>query len=299
MRPESGLPSDTPLLNRFTSIGRVLDPRYRTNALIMALSAAGGLVSMGLQLLAGQDFGTALIGGVLTGLATLLAWVFTREVDPDHAYSAFISAGLALAICLLMGPQPLALLPLFAAVVAVRMINRIVGPPFRWADSLIALALALALAAAGDGIATVMLGIAFALDGLLKPPLRRHLALAAIAVIAGVLQVAGQPITPPGLHGDAANIIFGVVLAFGFLLMSTNHITSRADIPSYELSASRMQAGMVWAMGFALISGFLQGEGALAAYLPLWTAFTGTALYRLGMLARERLRAEPPPPAQP
>jgi hypothetical protein len=293
MRIDSSLPPGTPLINRITSIGRTLDPRNRTNALIIGLSAAGGFVSAGLVLLSGRDFVSALVGGVLTGAAAFLAWVYTREVDPDHPYSAFVSAGLALAVCLLLGPQPLGLLPLFAAIIGLRMINRIVGPPFRWIDTLAALGLAFILVFAGESIAAVMMGVAFALDGLLKPPLRRHLPLAAIAAGIGIVQIITEPITPPGLHGNAANILFGVVLAYGFLLMTTNRVETSADVPGYALSATRMQAAMTWALGLALISGFLQGETALPAFLPLWAAFVGTALYRIGALIAQRLRAQP------
>ncbi len=294
MQSITTLPPETPWINRYTSIGRTLDPRTPTHALVMALAALGGLISAGIALLAGQDFNTALIAGFVTGVATFLAWVYTREIDPDYPYSALVSAGLALAASLALGAQALALLPLFAAIIGLRLINRIVGPPFHWIDSLATLALTLLLAANGEGIAAILMGIAFALDGLLKPPLRRHLAFAAVAAAAGIIGIINQPITPARLEGTTGNIIFVIVLAFGFLLISTQHVKSTTDVPGYDLRGERVQAAMVWALAAAFLSGFLQGEAALPAYLPLWAALVGTAVYRGGTIIAERLHPQPP-----
>lgn len=276
---------DMNLLYRYTSLGRTLDPRLPTNGLIIGLTVLGGVISGLAALLGGGDFGAAVAAGFWAGAAVFMAWVVTREIDPDHPYSAFVSAGLALVVSLLLGAPALALLPLVAAVIGLRVINRVVGPPFRWTDSLAVLAVAALLAVTGHGLSALLLGAACALDGLLPLPLRRHLALAILAIALGAAAVALQPINVAGLAGETSTLIFVIVLAFGFLAITTHTVTSDSDVPGYGISVTRVQAAMAWLLVLAVVSGFAYGSPALSAYLPVWAALAGGALYRAGQLA--------------
>jgi hypothetical protein len=277
-------------VTRFTSIGRTLDPRTPTNALIMGLTALGGLISGALALLQGGDFGAAAVAGFWTGAAVFIAWVLTREIDPDYPYSAFLSAGLALVASLLLGAPALTLLVLIAIIITLRLITRVVGPPFHWFDSIVLLAVALLLAWSGHGLSAILVGVAFALDGLMLPPLRRHLVFAVLAIGAGVLALIADPVAVARPDGAASNVLFVIVLAFGFLLITTQHITSPCDVPGYTLSAARVQAAMVWLLAVAVILGFTEGVAALTGFLPIWAALAGAAVYRAGELALKRAR---------
>lgn len=282
--------ADMSLMYRFTSIGRTLDPRNPTHAALIGLTTLGGVISGAVALFGGQELGAAVAAGFWTGAATFIAWVVTREIDPDFPLSAFVSAFLALVASLLFGAPSLLLLALVGVVVALRLINRIVGPPFHWIDSVGVLAIALALAASGDGLSALLISAAFALDALLLPPLRRHFAFAAIAGLAGVLSLAANPVSVARPEGHAANVLFLIVLAFGFLLITTQHITSSCDVPEYKLSAARVQAAMVWLLAAAVMGGFTAGAAALTGFLPVWAALAGAALYRAGELAYKSMR---------
>lgn len=281
---------DMNVIYRYSSLGRTLDPRLPTNRLIAGLTLLAGLAGGLLALPGGGDLSAALGAGLWAGAAVFIAWALTREIDPDYPYSAFVSAGLALVACLLLGAPPLDLLALAAVVISLRLINRIVGPPFHWLDSLILLALALLLAIMGEGLTAVVIGVAFALDGLMLPPLRRHLAFAAVAIAAGIVALAAHPPAVARPEGAASNVLFVIVLAFGFLLITTNHVTSLCDVPEYRLSVARVQAAMVWLLAVAVLTGFTAGATALTSFLPVWAGLAGAALYRAGHLALKSLR---------
>ncbi|MFN8378857.1 MAG: hypothetical protein U0452_09315 [Anaerolineae bacterium] len=281
---------DANIVYRYTSIGRTLDPRYPTNVLILVLALVGGLAGGALALIGGRDLGSAFVAGLWAAVATFLAWVITRDIDPDYPYSAFASAGVALVACLLLGEPRLDLLALIGVSVSLRLISRVVGPACRWTDSVGILVVALVLAVTGHGLESVMMGIAFALDGLMLPPLRRHLGFAAIAVVAGVLALIAEPVTVVRPEGATANVLFAIVLAFGFLLITTHHVTSPCDVAGYELSAARVQAAMVWLLAAAVIVGFTAGAEALTGFLPVWAALAGAALYRAGHMALKSVR---------
>ncbi len=276
---------DLNILYRYTSLGRTLDPRLPTNALIVGLTVLGGVLGGLAALLGGGDLGAALAAGFWVGAAVFMAWVVTREIDPDHPYSAFVSAGLALAAGLALGAPALALLPLVAAIIGLRLINRVVGPPFRWTDSLAVLGVAALLAATGSGLAAILLGAACALDGLLPPPLRRHLVLAAIVIALGAAAVSLQPIAVAGLAGETSTLIFVIVLAFGFLAITTHRVITDSDVPGFGISVTRVQAAMAWLLVLAVVHGLAYGSVALPAFLPVWAALAGGALYRAGQMA--------------
>ena len=284
--------TDQTIMHRYTSIGRTLDPTNPTNALIMILAVLGGLVSGAAALLLnGHPLNEAFWAGIWTGATTFVAWVLTREIDPDYPYSAFVAAGLALAGSLWAGAPGLPLLLIITLIITLRLINRVVGPPFHWIDSFALLALAVLLAAQGQGLAAVAVGAAFAIDALMRPALRRHLVFAVAAAGAGLIALAGNPPAVARPEGMASNVLFAIVLAFGFLLMTTHHIRSAADVPGYTLSVARVQAAMVWLLVVAVLAAFTTSADALLGFLPVWTALAGAALYRAVALALKAAEA--------
>jgi uncharacterized membrane protein len=74
----------------------------------MGLALLGGVIAGILSLSQGADLTWALGAGVYTGAATFLAWVITREIDPDHPFAAHISGVIALVASIALESPPLA-----------------------------------------------------------------------------------------------------------------------------------------------------------------------------------------------
>jgi hypothetical protein len=270
-------------IQQFTSVGRVLDPfQYRTNLFIMLATALGGVAAGGVTLLASGDLGAAIAAGFFTGAAIFMAWVLSRDLDPDHDYSAFVAA----AVAFVLSPVPVAILPVATLIVLNRIVTRVVGPPARLADSLMALVLtgaAVALGAWQVGVAAVA---AFTLDSLLDRPLRSQFR---FAILTGVLTLALMSYRPPaGLVLPGVPLLLAAAVAGGLLALvaaRTRRVAVPADMPGYSISIQRLRAATAVTLllgGLAL----LNGDAGAVSYLPVWAAAAGIPLYRLGVLVR-------------
>lgn len=271
-------------VQQFTSVGRVLDPfQYRTNLYIMLATALGGVVAGGITLLGSGDLGAAVAAGFYTGAAVFMAWVLARDLDPDHDYSAFVAA----AVAFVFSPVPVAILPVAALIVLNRIVTRVVGPPARLSDSLMAMVLAGAAVALGAWEVGVAAVAAFTLDALVERPLRSQFT---FAILTGVLTLAlmsyrpPAPLAPPGVPLLLAAAVAGGLL--GLVAVRTHHIATPADVPGYDISMARVRA----ATGVTLLLGglaLLGSDAGAASYLPVWAAAAGIVLYRVWLLARQ------------
>ncbi len=101
----------------YFTIGRKIDPRYKTNLWILLITA-GVLVG---SLLWTGDWGTSLVFAV----GFFLSWAIARELDPLHEYSAFV-AGI---FYLLMGFgfESVELGVLFFVLLLLRVISKTTG----------------------------------------------------------------------------------------------------------------------------------------------------------------------------
>ncbi len=70
------------------TLGRRIDPGYRTNLWVIIASAA--------VVIAGRVIFGSLSGGAGLGAGFFLCWALARELDPLHDYSAFVSGGIFL-----------------------------------------------------------------------------------------------------------------------------------------------------------------------------------------------------------
>ncbi|MDT8437023.1 MAG: hypothetical protein RRA92_09750, partial [Gemmatimonadota bacterium] len=130
-------------LTRFTSIARPVDPAWPTNRAIAALAALAAAGTAAVVLLAGRgDAGAAaaLGEGLVAGVSVFLAWALARELDPDRDLAAFAAALLGLVAVSGLGTPRFA--AVFLVLLALRVVNRTVGPPARTGDTLAILALA-------------------------------------------------------------------------------------------------------------------------------------------------------------
>lgn len=265
----------------YTSIGRPLEPlTYANHRRLMLMAVILGGAAGLWALFTGQGWGLAFRAGFVCGAGVVTAWVLARELDIDHELSG-LAVALFAGVILVFAPAGVDVLALTCFIIGGRVVNRIVGPPARIADSallLVTAALAIALGTPWTIGAVVML--AFVLDALLVQPQRLQLvaAVVALGVTAGGFWL--QQNTPRESIPLWVLGLLGVVLVvYGVFWWQTRDFRTEPDLARYTLETVRVRAAML----LPLIGGvlLLAVGGAEVSYqmLPLWVCMGGVAAY--------------------
>lgn len=282
-------------LTDFTALGRTpIDPSYPTNLAIAALTLVVAIAGAVFRLVSGTALLESALWGIEAGLVLFLTWALGRELDPDHDLSAFVGAGLVPIALLLVDPP--ALIVVLWLLLVLRIVNRTVGLPAKPLDSLAVLGLGAWLTWQGYWMVGLVTAVAFLLDGLLSPPLRRHLFVSGLAFVATV--------TLSIFHGDMAMetgsttpvVISSAVIAALFLVVisTSREVHAVGDVAvgtaAKPLTPGRVQAAQILALLTALLFAWWAGASGVVALLPLWAAMLGVSLYRLAILFLRRSR---------
>jgi hypothetical protein len=265
-----------------SSLGRTLDPRYPTNRAVIILVPTIAAIGVLVALIEGDSVVAALILGVRIGLASFVSWALTREIDPDHSGSAFLSMAIGtLAACLLPGVN---LLLTFWVMALLRILNRTSGAAARWLDTLVISAFSIWLAWTFDWLTGLIAGFVMFLDGCMDDPLPRHryigAGLAAASLVGFLIGVLGA--TP---HSFSLDLLWGLIPALLLvpLLIRSNQILSVADVSGKALNAKRIQAAQLVACISAVTLLTRKPDGVEASSLLL-ACILGAALYFWGLM---------------
>lgn len=266
-----------------SSLGRPLDPAYKTNIAIMILTLLTGTVMGGVSLLQSGDLGLAIGAGLLYGAIVFVAWAISREIDPDHDLSAFVSVALALGAALWLMPSTIALWPLGLVILGSRMLTRVVGIRATLIDSLILVAVIGLTAYSGYIAVALAASVFFFLDAWLEESQRRQWAFGALAlaIVLLVALIANQGIGLVQLSAPYLVVIAGISLVFLLTILLTGQITTHSDFGNRPLSLSRVRAAMLMALAIGLFQAFAKGESGVLSTIPLWASLAGVPLYRL------------------
>jgi hypothetical protein len=278
-------------LTDITALGRTpIALSYRTNRAIAALTTVVAIAGAILHLLKGTAPLESVLWGIGAGLAVFLTWALGRELDPDHDLSAFVGAGLVLIVLLLVGATSLLLI--LWLLLVLRLVNRTTGLPAKPLDSLGVLGLGAWLTWQGYWMMGLVTSVAFLLDGLLSPPLRRQLPVSSLALLATVILSI--------FHGGMAMesgptmlvVVFSIVVAGLFLpvIAITREVEAVGDATGEVLNPRRVQAAQVVALLTAILFAWWAGASGLITLLPLWAAMIGVGLYRLAILFLQQHR---------
>jgi len=268
-------------LARWTSIGRPIDPAWPTNRAIVILSALVVFGTAVIELLAGRsqtDLARALIDGALAGLAVFLAWALARELDPDRDFAAFAAAVVALVAVLWLGPPRFG--ALFLVLLALRIVNRTVGPAARPLDTVAILGLTAWVAWTGGWIASFAVTLAFLLDATLVPAHRLHLAATGAALaLTGV--AASRAGFPPSRSPATATTVIALLLLLPYLrvIRASSGPGARTDVGGLPLDPRRVRAGQALGLLVAVLAVAVEGEPGLVGFSPLWSALVGCGLF--------------------
>jgi hypothetical protein len=250
---------------RFTSIARPVDPAYPTNRALLFLvpAAAAAAALLGLAGFGG-DASVATMA-VAAALATFGAWALTRELAPDDNPAAFVSFVFAFGAELLWGPMTV--IPLFVALVLVRIVNRSTGLPPRLTDAVLVTGFVVwAMGRLGDPLVGVAAAIAFFLDASLAKPARRQLVPGFVCLAASMVFVVRDGVDMPALaqlDGVTFWLVMAVLTAYAVVILATRDCVSVGDVSGERLDAARVRGGMFVAGLLAAGAPVLPGEAGI------------------------------------
>jgi hypothetical protein len=268
-------------LSDMSSIGRTLDLDYPSNRAIAVVTMVVMVGATLFQRLSGGGWVESILWGINAGLSIFLTWALCRELDPDHALSAFVAAGLAFVGLVLWGlPRLLVILWLIAVM---RVVNRTTGLAAGALDSLAVLGLGSWLSLGGDWGYGGINALALFLDSQLPRRSPRQLIFAALGVtvslaiaLVGVEPLwEGRPSVPGGLIGLALSAVFLPVI------VSARHLESVGDQSPEPLEPTRVQAAQVLALLTGVGTLVVEGTAAIGPLVPLWAAILGASIFRL------------------
>lgn len=148
-------------------LGRPLDIRRRSNLLLIAIVLLTGAVAVALWLTGDR---AALI--FFAPAQAFVIWALVREIDPDHDWTALVTAAVA-GTWVLAGGQYLSILAIAALILAARLVTESTGRRPLVTD-LIAMALGALVGFTVEGwVAAFGLAIALYLDDRFAPESRR------------------------------------------------------------------------------------------------------------------------------
>ena len=262
---------------RFSSIGRPVDRRYPTNRAIASLSLLVAVLGFALRRLTGTPSPESLVAGFVMAIGFFLAWAIARELDPDHDASAFVVAGLSLVPQTIFGGPDLA--GVLLVLLLLRILNRTVGPAARPLDTIGILALVGVAAWRGQPVLALAAAGAFALDALLDPKHRIHLAAAGASIGllgVGLSRFPAEAVPPLTL---VTGVALAVMLPFLGLIRASGTPRTVTDTGGDPLRGSRVRAAQ-W-LGLAAMVGSIVvgGQAGLVSLSPLWAALVGTGVY--------------------
>lgn len=225
-----------------------------------------------------DQFFASVVAAGLVGVLVVMAWAFTREIDPDRPTSATISAVSTLGVALIV--DGIAVLPIVGLMVAGRILIRSTGKPPTAVDLMALTAGSFILGRTGAGwVAALVLAFAIARDrtlpGLPTSRLARVVVPFLIAIVSSIAVVLFSEevwLTPP--RWMIAIAIAGLLAG---IFMPPYVPVSCCDIRGKPLEPRRLQsARRITLAGAVLISAL--GTIGLEPMLPVWLSFVAVWL---------------------
>ncbi len=260
---------------RYSALPRTFDLSQPGNRAVLVATAVSAVAGFGWALASGQALQAALASAVVFPLAVFGSWSLARELLPDDSAAAFLSMALAFLACLAFITP--GVLPLYATLGLVRVVNRSNGLEAHPTDSVaVVLLVILAVYSSTNAWFAAVAALAFVLDAGLKNPLRRQLLFAVLCIGTMVVyivdhDVAWLDVSAPHTLPQWLAILACVLLALNMATLKKVH--SRAGFGGKRLNPERIKAGMAIAM-----LACLQGLDNMPHHILLVTTVGGLCL---------------------
>lgn len=264
-----------------SALGRAIDIRFASNRFAIFATVAAGTVGLVVTLV--RDNGNAFGAGFLAGGAAFLAWAIARELDPDHALSAYAAAPLGLVMWFF---DPAGLLVTGAVLLAIRVVAGTTGYSPSHFDLVVLVGYAAVVGLRPGGIvAAAAIGVAIAVDARLAgrdSALRYGSALASIVGASVATALWASPIEFSSItvaSGAAAAVAVGIAIA-----IPVGPVTSVTDLKKQPLEARRVRMGRLLAalvivgyLGLGGSNGVTEMGAVVAAVVALFAAAVYTS----------------------
>jgi hypothetical protein len=265
-------------ISNFTSLARVVDPRYPTNLAILVLSTLTGGALFLYKIIQGTDIFDSIIASVPLALTVFLTWALGREIDPEHELAAF--AGLFLVIpgyLLLPAPD---LIAVFTILLLLRYLIRTTGLIPKFLDSLTISSLGFWLVIRGDWIFGFLTAAIFFLDTRLPDPKKQNLYFSGIMMVLTILSFFIQkPVAPQAnLFSEELFFVIGVILLFIPLIVHSRSTQVICDFPGELINPLRLQIGQIFAITTVILVWLIQGSSGIIELMPVWSSIAGLAI---------------------
>ena len=265
----------------YTDFGRPVDPNYPTNRAILIVMGAS-LIIFGIKgWIGSKDILGALTTGFVIALEVFLAWAFTREIDPDHEYSAFASAALTLAAAWALGPT--ALLPTAGWLLLARMLSQTTGSSPNRMDSLFLALFSFYAVWQLGGIYGLALAAAFFLDGYFTPGKREHTA--AGLILAALIIYRWDFSFPP--EANSLYVCLTAAMVFIPLMAASRTLRSVCDHFGNRLKPQRVQSAQIVSLAGICLTVLFSPAGMVGS-LPGLAGLLGAGVYNLGGMVTRR-----------
>ncbi len=241
------------------------------------MTGSVGLAATLWQWFSGSSFWESIPWGIGAGAAAFFAWALSRELDPDHDYSAFVGAALTIAAVVIVEDVP-ELLPLFWLLLASRVLNRTTGLPSTLLDTATLLILGAWLAFTELWLFAVLSALALLVDGMLPPRRRQPILMSGLSFSIALTALPFSS-TPFQLHLDAGLLALVFSALFVPVAYASRQPQSTCDYTGNPLDSERLLASQVILAVSGILIALLGGFTAMLAILPLWAAQLGTAFF--------------------
>ena len=270
-------------IGKYYGSGRTLSLNNRHHRTVLILSALVAAAFFASQLSNGETAFDSAIDAINMGGSMFLAWVITRELDPDRPDSALGAAALT-AVGVILLDSSTNLIAMYALIMIVRAVNRTTGVSFKIIDVLITVVLVGITAQSVQWIIGLVAGLGFWLDSVSERP-SRYARLNAVILVVMTLIIAylSDALTWRFVFTNAdwaALITAFIVHATRFVVPTLpDPLQSVGDYTGKPLDRRRVLYGItLMALALILVS-WAGDDEATFGILPLWVGLVTLILY--------------------
>ncbi len=268
-------------MEELSTIGRPVDPGYRSNLIIILFSAAS-FVGFGLlSYLNGKPLLASLLAGARAFLSVFLVWALGREIDPDHHLTAIMAAVGQVIILTMIGAQGLLLL--FWALLAFRILNRTTGMKAGVADTITLTGLSLWLSYSLSGVIAGASAAIFLADAIMVKPNKRHFITGGLMTGAAIYFWLLDSFWWPGFVNYPAKfgLLLAISLAFILTIYNNRSVSSTGDETGELLSSSRVQLTQLIALTVGVLYPLWTGVAGFHLSASFWAVLGASSLVNL------------------
>lgn len=265
-------------MGKLSTIGRPVDPGYRSNLLIILFSVASFAGFGILSYFYGRTPLGSLVAGARAFLSVFLVWALGREIDPDHHLTAVMAAVGQVVILTLVGGQ--GLLFLFWALLAFRILNRTTGLRAGLADTIFLTALSLWLSYRLSGVIAGASAAIFLADASMREPNKKHFIPGMLLTGAAIYFWLSGSFWWPGFENYPVKLglVICISLVYFLAIYNNRNLSSTGDQTGEPLSSSRVQLTQFIALAVGILYPLWTGVAGFHLSASLWAVLGATSL---------------------